>query len=126
MSSEEAKKSAPEETLILEAVESASGIWDGLRTLVGGSCAGRPAGPAAGTFKQHPALESGRSHHRIPLEDLFLHRREVRRHQPDRLEQAGEHAGLCDRFVQEYAAIKPLVLGTHDREPEIGVKIFAR
>ena len=85
----------------------------------------RPRAARAGALEQHPPLERGRSHHRIALEDLFLHRRKIRRHQSDRLEQAREHAGFGDGFVQEHAAIERLVLGTHDRQPEIGVEIFA-
>src|SRR6185436_9857526 len=64
--------------LILPAGPSRSGTWSDRGPLVGGGDTGRPCGPAAGALEQHPSLECGRAHHRIALEDLFLHRRKIR------------------------------------------------
>lgn len=55
-----------------------------------------------------------------------MHGRKIRRHQSNRLEQAREQPRLGNGFMQEDAAIKRLMLGAHDRQSEIGVRIFAR
>src|SRR3954471_17108697 len=54
-----------------------------------------------GALEQHPPFEGGRTHHWITLENLFAHRREIRRHQADRFQQAREEARLRDGLVQE-------------------------
>ena len=44
---------------------------------------------------------------------------------PTGLSRPGKQARLAPGLVQEHAAIERLMLGTHDRQPEIGVEMFA-
>src|SRR3954454_11568411 len=96
--------------------QSGSGVRDDRSALITGQFGLRRQMAVCGTLKQHPAFESGRAHHRITFKDLLAHRREIRRHQSDRLEKTGEETWLGDGLVQKYAAVERLMLGAHNRQ----------
>ena len=75
--------------------------------------------------KQHPALESSRTHEREALKHLVTDLVIVGGHQADWLDQAGKQFGLAQRLLQENFPIKCPVLGANVGQTDIGIEVAA-
>jgi hypothetical protein len=79
----------------------------------------------ASAVEQYSPFEGARTQKRIAGQNPVTHRRQMRGHQPDRLDEARIRSRLAPGFMQEHAPVKRLMLGTHDRQSIVGIEMDA-